>query len=314
MPDSSAPEPRDLALETPPALLEAGSRTNTSDVAAGSWVRHGAEVTESTIGPGVFVGFRSRVDRTRIGASTLVASLARIGAADGPPTTIGRGAWIAARSVIEPGVHIGDGAVVAAGAHVTADVPADAIVVGSPARILRRRQVIEDGLPDISPVLSLVRARVDNGPPSLPTGWTMGAVGLLNAEFSGGTEVVIGSGLIALGRADGPSPDGGIRIGDGVRIGDLAILEAGGGIRIGDHSALGARVQILSSGHDLARRSLPWQSGAVSIGAHVRIGDDVTLVGPCHLGDRAVVTDGAVVVSSVEAGGTTSGILEGKHR
>ena len=47
---------------------------------------------------------------------------------------IEEGASIGARSVVLPGVHIGRFAMVAAGATVTRDVPAYAIVVGGPAR------------------------------------------------------------------------------------------------------------------------------------------------------------------------------------
>ena len=55
------------------------------------------------------------------------------------PTKIGRDVWIGANAVILGGVTIGDGAVVAAGAVVTKDVEAGAIVAGVPARLVRRR-------------------------------------------------------------------------------------------------------------------------------------------------------------------------------
>jgi acetyltransferase-like isoleucine patch superfamily enzyme len=50
-------------------------------------------------------------------------------------TTVRRGASIGGGAVILPGVTIGRGAMVGAGAVVTHDVPANAIVVGNPARI-----------------------------------------------------------------------------------------------------------------------------------------------------------------------------------
>lgn len=53
------------------------------------------------------------------------------------PIVIGDGAWVGARSVVLPGVTIGEGAVVAAGAVVTKDVPSHTIVAGVPARHLR---------------------------------------------------------------------------------------------------------------------------------------------------------------------------------
>ena len=47
--------------------------------------------------------------------------------------------WIAAHCVVLPGVRIHSGAVVAAGAVVNKDVPANAVVGGVPARVLRHR-------------------------------------------------------------------------------------------------------------------------------------------------------------------------------
>lgn len=53
------------------------------------------------------------------------------------PIEIGDGAWLASRVVVLPGVRVGAGAIVAAGSLVTRDVPANALVVGVPARVVR---------------------------------------------------------------------------------------------------------------------------------------------------------------------------------
>ncbi len=52
---------------------------------------------------------------------------------------IGNDVWVGARAILLGGVSIGDGAIVAAGAVVAADVPPFAIVGGIPARIIRYR-------------------------------------------------------------------------------------------------------------------------------------------------------------------------------
>lgn len=57
------------------------------------------------------------------------------------PIVIGDGAWVGARVTILPGVTIGVRAVVAAGAVVTRDVPAGAVVGGVPAKILNYGQI-----------------------------------------------------------------------------------------------------------------------------------------------------------------------------
>ena len=53
------------------------------------------------------------------------------------PIHICRGAWIGARALILPGVTIGENAVVAGGAVVTKDVPADTAVGGNPAKVIK---------------------------------------------------------------------------------------------------------------------------------------------------------------------------------
>lgn len=53
------------------------------------------------------------------------------------PINIGENVWIGNRAMILKGVNIGDGAIVGAGSIVTKDVPAGAIVVGNPARVVK---------------------------------------------------------------------------------------------------------------------------------------------------------------------------------
>lgn len=52
-------------------------------------------------------------------------------------TRIGKYCQVGARSIVMPGVTIGDHSVIAAGAIVTRDVPPNSIVAGNPARIIR---------------------------------------------------------------------------------------------------------------------------------------------------------------------------------
>lgn len=54
-------------------------------------------------------------------------------------TVVGNDVWCGYRSMVLPGVRIGDGAIVGAGALVTADVPPYGIVGGNPARLIRFR-------------------------------------------------------------------------------------------------------------------------------------------------------------------------------
>ncbi len=52
-------------------------------------------------------------------------------------TIVEKGASIGANATLLPGIRIGENAVIGAGAVVIADVPARAVVVGNPARIVR---------------------------------------------------------------------------------------------------------------------------------------------------------------------------------
>ncbi len=55
------------------------------------------------------------------------------------PVRIGRNVWIAGKVTIVKGVTIGDNAVIGAHAVVTKNIPANAVAVGIPARVIRMR-------------------------------------------------------------------------------------------------------------------------------------------------------------------------------
>jgi len=55
------------------------------------------------------------------------------------PITICDDVWIGVRAMFLPGVTVGRGAIIGAGAVVTKDVPEWAIVAGNPARVVRFR-------------------------------------------------------------------------------------------------------------------------------------------------------------------------------
>ena len=62
-------------------------------------------------------------------------------------TVIGNDVWIGQNAVILPGVHIGDGAIIGANSIVGSNVAPYTIVIGNPAKVLRKR--FDDELTDL---------------------------------------------------------------------------------------------------------------------------------------------------------------------
>lgn len=81
------------------------------------------------MGPDVlYIESNHRFDRTDI-------PMMQQGQTEGKGLIIGDDVWIGARVIFLPGISVGRGAIAAAGAVITRDVPEFAIVAGNPARI-----------------------------------------------------------------------------------------------------------------------------------------------------------------------------------
>ena len=104
----------------------------------------GAPGATISFGAGCSVGFLVRFEAgadVHLGARVRVADRAVIGEALGPrpsgATVLGDDVWVGTAAVVTSGVTIGARAVIAAGAVVLHDVPADTVVAGNPARAVR---------------------------------------------------------------------------------------------------------------------------------------------------------------------------------
>jgi acetyltransferase-like isoleucine patch superfamily enzyme len=119
-----------------------------------------------TLEEGVNIGFNCEVfsaSDVRIGARTLLAAYCYVVGGDheyADPTrpvleqarssrgvAIGTGAWLGAGVKVLDGAVVGDGAIVGAGAVVRGEIPAMAIAVGIPARVIGSREPGTPGAP-----------------------------------------------------------------------------------------------------------------------------------------------------------------------
>lgn len=104
------------------------------------------------IGDGTFINYGASISAhtgVTIGRDCLIGNYALIMDSDyhdlrdrsqpgvARPIVIEDNVWIGARAIVLKGVRIGEGAVVAAGAIVTSDVPAKTVVANEPAKVMR---------------------------------------------------------------------------------------------------------------------------------------------------------------------------------
>lgn len=114
------------------------------------------------IGAGLFIGHRGTVivnGEARLGSNVNLSPGVVIGQENrgrhkGVPQ-LGNRVWIGSNAVIVGGVLIGNDVLVAPNAYVNFDVPDHSIVVGNPARVIRRENATEgychNQVPDLTP-------------------------------------------------------------------------------------------------------------------------------------------------------------------
>lgn len=83
-----------------------------------TWIRRGIRIVQSIIEEGGFIGFRCRLEHTKLKRALMLGARCRLLGTKDSPITVDPSCWLGGGVVVEKGVHIGEGAVIGAGSHV----------------------------------------------------------------------------------------------------------------------------------------------------------------------------------------------------
>ena len=104
-----------------------------------------------------------------------------------------------------------------------------------------------------------------------------------------------------------------VHVGENVHLVDAILNTSSGTITIGDHSFFGHGVSLITGTRHIEkdgveRQTYPTKGRDIVIGRSVWIASNAVVLGPCRIGDRAVIAAGAIVRSDVEAGAIVAGV------
>ncbi len=105
-----------------------------------------------------------------------------------------------------------------------------------------------------------------------------------------------------------------ITIGSGVNLNNALINTASGRVLIGDHSFCGHNVLLITGTHDYSftdrdrQIQIPECGRDIIIGKGVWIGSNSVILGPCEIGDNAVIGACSLVTKSIECDSVYCGV------
>ena len=286
-------------------FIEPKCKNESSIIKDYSWIRRGSSIINSFIGNDVFIGFRCVINNCHIEEGCQIASRVEITEST-DKTFIEKFSWIGAQVTIKGGIQIGEGAVVGARSFVLENVPPYSIVVGNPAKVIKKRDVIRDFNPNFRSFLTAYKKRFINqlnekleGKESI-----VPEPNFIDASLYQEEQAEFGKGIIAVGKkiidVNGKKiTDGGLFIGKNVKIDDNCILEAAGQIKIGSNTIIGKNVHIVSTGHDYRFTSLPMNFSPVHIGEDVQIEENVLILGGVTIADGIHIPSNTLVLHDV---------------
>lgn len=118
----------------PPFYVDFGSRITIGADCFLNFNVVALDVAPITLGDGVLIGPNVQLLTP---THPIDPQRRRAGWEGGEPITIADNVWIGGGAIVLPGVTVGENSVVGAGAVVTKDVPANVVVAGNPARVIR---------------------------------------------------------------------------------------------------------------------------------------------------------------------------------
>lgn len=112
---------------------------NNCVIMMGAVINIGANIGDGTmVDMNAVIGARGQIGKNvHVGAGAVIAGV--LEPPSKTPVIIEDDVLIGANAVILEGVHVGKGAVIAAGSIVTKDIPEEAVVAGSPAKVIKQK-------------------------------------------------------------------------------------------------------------------------------------------------------------------------------